>query len=669
MAFCCIFSKLGIRKKPEHSLTLKGNANTSSNTQNDDIAVPVIPAKKQWDDEDVDEDDIKEDWDASSESESEPEIKAPVVKAPKMTLTEKIALRNEEEERRKQAALEKIAKIPEHETEEEKFERRQREKNAIIESDIANAADLFSGVKVADGVVVAASKLETMKPKTKDQFNEFTTELVTLIQKHEKQGLYASFLEGLFRELSQGVRDTDVRKFSSSLTTLANEKQKAAKEALKTKKKGSSKPSLSATKVASTIDTLDYSNDYNDDFDDFINIYHEDNQTDITGPTQDTARTGKWDTERQREPGLVADSDNSDTHSFSSRDNAQIRPASVALKRHYDTLQYSRGVKLCTKRGLMTQSNQQGPILRYSEDEDSGSPQNYNIRVGRAIRTLREELPQFFDHGLCTTSIYASNVRLIEASHTNVSLQGRTIYFLLAGAVRWSFKMWFRDIEFEIQSIRVNGRGGPGSGGTREFGGMGSGDDGVDSASTFSKTSHSTITTMPWSDSNSTTQRSMQESTEHWKLNRLGDDSTRKGAILDLKCIDKLDGTLESNGFDKVNRGENNHGNQESLPPTTVTVRWTLKGTTRPSVVLTSSGPTPPPPSTFSGVFVYQFNDRGLIDEHRIENIMPSPSPEAIERAFALWGWLLGRTRPAAAATSSEGIDTRKRLGLGCVSK
>src|SRR5690554_2041392 len=92
-----------------------------------------------------------------------------------------------------------------------------------------------------------------------------------------------------------------------------------------------------------------------------------------------------------------------------------------------------------------------------------------------AIRTLREELPQFFDHGLCTTSIYASNVRLIEASHTNVSLQGRTIYFLLAGAVRWSFKMWFRDIEFEIQSIRVNGRGGPGSGGPRGFGGMGFG--------------------------------------------------------------------------------------------------------------------------------------------------------------------------------------------------
>ncbi|KAF9426653.1 hypothetical protein BGZ94_006209, partial [Podila epigama] len=56
-----------------------------SDWENDDvIEAPVIPAKKQWDDEDAEDDDIKEDWDASSESESEPEVKkAPVVKPPK----------------------------------------------------------------------------------------------------------------------------------------------------------------------------------------------------------------------------------------------------------------------------------------------------------------------------------------------------------------------------------------------------------------------------------------------------------------------------------------------------------------------------------------------------------------------------------------------------------
>ncbi|KAF8964145.1 Translation initiation factor 3 subunit J component [Entomortierella lignicola] len=241
-----------------------------SDWENDDvIEAPVIPAKKQWDDEDVEDDDVKEDWDASSESESEQEVKAPVAKPAKVTLAEKIALRNAEAERKKQAILEKRAQIQEVETEEEKAERREREKNAIIESDLANAVDLFSGVKVSGGAVAGTSSLETMKPKTKDEFNEFTNQLVALIQKHEKQGLYVSFLEGLFRELAQGCRDVDVRKFSSTLTTLGNEKQKAAKDALKTKKKGSAKPSLVAAKVNTVVDTKDYSNDY-DDFDDFM---------------------------------------------------------------------------------------------------------------------------------------------------------------------------------------------------------------------------------------------------------------------------------------------------------------------------------------------------------------------------------------------------------------
>lgn len=80
-----------------------------------------------------------------------------------------------------------------------------------------------------------------------------------------------SFLDGLFRELGQGqaCRDVDLRKFASTLTTLANEKQKAAKEAQKTKKKGAGKPSLAAAKVNTAVDTRDYSNDY-DEFDDFM---------------------------------------------------------------------------------------------------------------------------------------------------------------------------------------------------------------------------------------------------------------------------------------------------------------------------------------------------------------------------------------------------------------
>ncbi|KAF9282352.1 hypothetical protein BGZ68_006046 [Mortierella alpina] len=314
-----------------------------------------------------------------------------------------------------------------------------------------------------------------------------------------------------------------------------------------------------------------------------------------------------------------------------------------------------RGHINCFTRTLMTENNhKQEPILKYSgSGDDFISPQEYKIRVGSAIRTLREELPLFFQQGLCTTAIYASNVRLIEASHTNVSLQGKPIYFLLAGAIRWSFKMWFRDIEFEIQSIRVNDRG------SRGLKGMDSGSD-FDDTSASAKMKRSSSTSLATS------------------LSRSPSSVSSSASSLDLDIQPSWDAAHQKpgNGFDglvKLDSGAGSAatdgggaGAEPPLPATTVTVRWTMKGTTRPSVVLTSSGPTSPPPSSFAGIFVYTFNDYGLIDEHRIENIMPSPSPEAIQRAFAWWGWLLSRTRPAATATA-EDPDTRKRLGLGYI--
>ncbi|KAF9957971.1 hypothetical protein BGZ72_001078 [Mortierella alpina] len=307
------------------------------------------------------------------------------------------------------------------------------------------------------------------------------------------------------------------------------------------------------------------------------------------------------------------------------------------------------GYTNCFTRTLMTENNnKQEAILKYSGKEDDFiSPQEYKIRVGSAIRTLREELPQFFQQGLCTTSIYASNVRLIEASHTNVSLQGKTIYFLLAGAIRWSFKMWFRDIEFEIQSIRVNDRG------SRGLKGMDSGSD-FDDTSASAKMARSSSTTLATPLARSTT------SSLHGLDLLPSFDAGHRRSSQGYDGLVKLDSGAGSAATEGGGSGE------PPLPATTVTVRWTMKGTTRPSVVLTSSGPTSPPPSSYAGIFVYSFNDFGLIDEHRIENIMPSPSPEAIQRAFAWWGWLLSRTRPAATATSEE-PDTRKRLGLGCI--
>ncbi|KAF9173254.1 hypothetical protein BGX21_008717 [Mortierella sp. AD011] len=300
----------------------------------------------------------------------------------------------------------------------------------------------------------------------------------------------------------------------------------------------------------------------------------------------------------------------------------------------------------------MTQPNKQEPVLRYSEENDPlVTPQEYRLRVGKALRTLNDELPQFFDRGLCTTSIYASNIRLIEASHTNASMQGKTFYFLLAGAVRWSFKVWFRDLEFEIQSIRVNDRGQRGLKGTN-------------SGSDFDNTTASSRRLFSVSDLNNITETHQRFANGFSSESAYHRHPQKSRVVVGTNHLDKFGEMIDSAGSRKgISDGE-----RLPLPATTITVRWTMKGTTRPSVVLTSSGPTLPPPSYYSGVFIYKFNDLGHIDEHRIENIMPSPSPEAIQRAISWWGWLLSRTRPAAAAaTDSSETGTRKRLGLGCI--
>jgi translation initiation factor 3 subunit J len=79
---------------------------------------------------------------------------------------------------------------------------------------------------------------------------------------------YATFVDQLTRDLAGPLKDMDVRKAASTLNSLANDKQRQAKEATKTKKKG--KPTLAAAGKADALDEMDsYSNKY-DDFDDFM---------------------------------------------------------------------------------------------------------------------------------------------------------------------------------------------------------------------------------------------------------------------------------------------------------------------------------------------------------------------------------------------------------------
>ncbi|KAF7726478.1 Translation initiation factor 3 subunit J component [Apophysomyces ossiformis] len=234
----------------------------------DEIEVEVaIPKKQKWDDEDA-EDDVKDDWEQSdSEEEKKPAAAPPARK--RVPLAQKIAEKNAAEEQRKKEAAEKkaaLAKAMEEETEEDAFERKQRMRQLELEADLNNATDLFAGVSVSkDG---NDTPIEQVKPKTRVEFESYQKRLAEMITAHSKSINYPSFIEKLVRELAAPMKDMDVRKAASTLTALANDKQRQAKEATKSKKKG--KPQLAgAGKTAVREDVNDYADSY-DDFDDFM---------------------------------------------------------------------------------------------------------------------------------------------------------------------------------------------------------------------------------------------------------------------------------------------------------------------------------------------------------------------------------------------------------------
>lgn len=89
-------------------------------------------------------------------------------------------------------------------------------------------------------------------PKSKEDFIALSDAIMShVIKRHQDKPLYAAFVEHHSRALAAPLRDVDVRKAASGLTTLANEKQREQREKLSGKKKPKSggKPVLGASKV------------------------------------------------------------------------------------------------------------------------------------------------------------------------------------------------------------------------------------------------------------------------------------------------------------------------------------------------------------------------------------------------------------------------------------
>ncbi|KAI8889091.1 translation initiation factor eIF3 subunit [Backusella circina FSU 941] len=232
-------------------------------------AEPVVSTrpKMAWDDEDVDDNEVNEDWDDSASEEEKKEEETVVKKAepvqappPKkgLTLKQKIAEKEAalKEQKKKKAAL--ANRFLEGETEEERFERAQKE--AGIEK------QEFKGVEEETTKKPPAKPVETLKPRTRADFEEFKKLLTDLILEKSGNPAYPSFIEQFARDVCAPMKDMDVRKASSSLTALANDKVRQNKEAIKSNKKTKGKAQTAAKPAASS---REYSTTY-DDFDDFM---------------------------------------------------------------------------------------------------------------------------------------------------------------------------------------------------------------------------------------------------------------------------------------------------------------------------------------------------------------------------------------------------------------
>jgi len=239
--------------------------------------VPKKPANK-WQGEDEEEDGPVSDWEKSSESEDEKPVSAPVAPPKKKgTLKAKLAEKEAAKAARRAAG---------EESEEESFDsddvldpraKALRDKQRELEADMKNAAELFGANSVKNGTDTPSDlgSLLSVNPKTKDDFFALSRQIFELVIKpHQDKPLYAAFVEQHVKELASPLRDVDVRKAASGLTTLANEKQKEAKDkASGKKKKATSKPALGGAKTVNKLDTGAYEeslDDFGNDPSDFM---------------------------------------------------------------------------------------------------------------------------------------------------------------------------------------------------------------------------------------------------------------------------------------------------------------------------------------------------------------------------------------------------------------
>ncbi|TDL25539.1 translation initiation factor eIF3 subunit [Rickenella mellea] len=231
--------------------------------------LPKVPAKSKWEGED-EEENVASDWEESSDEEDKKPAATSTAAPPKKKGTLKAKLAEKEALKAARRDTGDDDSLYDSDDVLDPREKARRDKEREINADISNAAELLGAAALGGTSDKELDKLVSENPRTKEEFQAFSSRIVEyIIKRHQNKPLYASFIEHHVRELALPLKDVEVRKVASSLTTLANEKQKEAKDKASGKKKpkAANKPGLGAVKAVSKMDT----NLYDEALDDFGN--------------------------------------------------------------------------------------------------------------------------------------------------------------------------------------------------------------------------------------------------------------------------------------------------------------------------------------------------------------------------------------------------------------
>ncbi|KAI1736813.1 putative eukaryotic translation initiation factor 3 subunit EifCj [Xylaria scruposa] len=274
-----------------------------------------MPAGKKWDEEesesssapaspalgavrrnkfaDEEDSDVLESWDAAEDSEVEREKAKKAAEAKAKADAEAAANKKSRAQRIAERQAENARRLADDdessEDEETQAERAQRLRRTEKESDLKHAEDLFGGAGLSlrngrkatttgttvqidsdPNKTIDLATLSLFNPSTKGQFETLRNALIPIIGGNHKKAHYALFLQELAKQLAKDLPSDQIKKISSTLTALGNEKMKEEKAA----EKGGKKTKAQKTKtqlVASrpnTTDTAAYDDDAfgDDDF-------------------------------------------------------------------------------------------------------------------------------------------------------------------------------------------------------------------------------------------------------------------------------------------------------------------------------------------------------------------------------------------------------------------